>query len=150
MRERNVVLFGGILDSKTIARTMENVPFVVDFDPVEKYMVVRDRRSGRRFVPRPGGPDGFSDVYGLVTVLNTRDGEKGRLGTVIFSGTNSAGANGAARYLTTARSLEELKAVFRKEGVNGFPAAYQVVVKCAFGDLLMISYSYAAHTVIQR
>jgi len=37
-----------------------------------------------------------------------------------------------------------------REGINGFPVAYQVVVKCTFGDLLMITYEYCGHKTLQK
>ena len=150
VRERNAVLFGGPLDSETINRTVETVPLYVDFERAEKSFVIRDRTSGKLMVPRHDGNDGFSDVYGLATVLNTRDSSHGRLGMVIFSGTNSAGTDGAAQFMSSPQSLRRLREIFGREGVTGFPAAYQVVVRCTFGDLVMISYEYAAHRILQR
>lgn len=150
VRERNVVFFGSPLDSVTIGRTVENTPLFVDFEPSVKSFVIRDRSSGRVIVPKPDGKGGFSDVYGLVTVLNTRDSDHGRLGMVIFSGTNSAGTDGAARFFSSPRSLGNLRSVFAREGLGGFPSAYQVVVRCTFGDLLMISYEYTSHKILQK
>lgn len=150
LRGRNVVLFGNPPESQTIYRSVEPVPLIVDFEPSVKSFVVRDRASGRIFVPKPDGKGGFSDVYGLVTVLNTRNSDRGHLGMVIFSGVNSAGTDGAAQFFTSPRSLRDLRATFAREGINGFPAAYQVVVKCTFGDLLMFAYEYSAHKVLQK
>lgn len=150
IRERNVVLFGTPWDSETIDRVLETVPLVVDFEPSAKSFVVRDRASGHLNIPKPDGKGGFSDVYGLVTVLNTRDSDHGRLGMVIFSGTNSAGTDGAAQFFSSPRCLQNLKGIFAQEGLSAFPAAYQVVVRCVFGDLLMISYQYTSHKILQK
>lgn len=150
VRERNVVLFGSPLDSETISRSVETAPLIVDFEPSVRSFVVRDRTSGRVFVPKPDGKGGFNDVYGLVTVLNTRDSDHGRLGMVIFSGTNSAGTDGAAGFFSSPRYLRSLQSVFARDGLAGFPSAYQVVVKCTFGDLLMISYEYSSHRILQK
>jgi hypothetical protein len=35
------------------------------------------------------------------------------------------------------------------EWYSGFPAAYQVVVRCASNDTLLLSAEYAAHRVIR-
>jgi hypothetical protein len=44
----------------------------------------------------------------------------------------------------------ELRSVFAREGISGFHAAYQVALKRTFGDLLMITYEYAAHSVLRK
>ena len=112
--------------------------------------MIRDRVSGNIFAPKLDGKGGFEDVYGLVTVLNTRDSDRGPLGMVIFSGTNTAGTDGAAGFFCSPRALGALRTAFARQGISGFPAAYQVVVRCTFGDLLMISYEYKTHRVLQR
>ena len=150
VRERNVVFFGSPPDSETINLAVGAAPLIVDFEPSAKCFVIRDRASGRIIVPTKDNKGGFSDVYGLVTVLNTRDSDRGRLGMVIFSGTNSAGTDGAAQFFSSARGLQKLQADLARQGIKGFPPAYQVVVKCTFGDLLMISYEYASLKVLQK
>lgn len=150
LRDRNVVLFGNPAESETINRTMADTPLTVDFEPSARAAVIRDRVSGRMMVPKGFGKGGFTDVYGLITVLNTRDSDRGHLGMVVFSGINSAGTDGAAEFFSSPRSLRQLRSVFAQEHIHGFPAAYQVVVKCTFGDLLMISYEYTSHRVIQK
>jgi hypothetical protein len=129
---------------------MENAPLLVDYDPSARIFVIRDRTSGKTFVSQSDGQGRFTFVYGLVTVLNTRNSDRGRLAMIIFSGINSAGADGAADFFSSPRALRNLRAVFAREGVHGFPAAYQVVVKCTFGDLLMINYEYQAHKILQK
>lgn len=90
------------------------------------------------------------DVYGLVTVINTRDSDRGRLGTLLVSGITSAGTHGAAEYFASARSLRDLRAVFARQGMRGFPVAYQVVVKCKFSHMLLVSYDYQTHRILQK
>jgi len=150
LRDRNVIMFGSAADSETIRRHTENAPLFIDFEPSARTFVVRDRVSRNIFAPKLDGKGGFEDVYGVVTVLNTRDSDRGRLGMVIFSGTNTAGTDGAAGFFSSARALGALRATFALEGISSFPAAYQVVVRCTFGDLLMISYEYKTHRVLQR
>ena len=150
LRDRNAILFGNPAESETIAQAMENAPLLVDYETSAKAFVVRDRTSGKTFLPEGDGKGGFTTVYGLVTVLNTRYSDRGRLAMVIFSGVNSAGTDGAAEFFSSPRSLRNLRAIFAREGINGFPVAYQVVVKCTFGDLLMITYEYCGHKTLQK
>ena len=49
-----------------------------------------------------------------------------------------------------ARSLRDLRARFGKEGIRGFPAAYQVVVRSMFGNKLLLRYEYHSHRVLDK
>ncbi len=150
LRGRNAILFGAPVDSEAITRTTETAPLTVDFEPSLKEFVIRDRSSGTMIVPQKDSQGDFVDVYGLVTVLNTRESDRGRLGMVIFSGITSAGTQGAAEFFASARSLRNLRSIFAREGIPGFPAAYQVVVKCTFNNMLLVSYEYRLHKVLQK
>jgi hypothetical protein len=150
LRGRNAILFGAPVDSEAISRTMEHTPLVVDYEPSVKGFVIRDRTSGQMIVPEKDGYGDFINVYGLITVLNARDSDHGRLGMVVFSGITSAGTHGAAEFFASPRALRNLRAVFAREGVNGFPAAYQVVVKCTFSNLLLLAYEYHSHRILQK
>jgi len=147
---RNAILFGAPVDSEAISRTLERTPLTVDYEPSVKEFVIRDRVSSRIIVPRKDSNGDFVEVYGLVTVINTRDSESGPLSTVVFSGITSAGTHGAAEYFASARALRHLKAIFTRESVNGFPAAFQVVVKCMFSRMLLISYEYETHRIVTK
>ncbi|HWB85930.1 MAG TPA: hypothetical protein VG675_17435 [Bryobacteraceae bacterium] len=151
IRDRNAVLFGAPVDSEAITRVTETTPLTVDYEPSVKEFVIRDRSTGSMTIPKKDAKGDFIDVYGLVTVLNTRfSKERGRLGLVVFSGITSAGTHGAAEYFTSPRALRALKAVFAGEGLKGFPPAYQVVVKCTFSDMLLVSDEYDSHRILQR
>lgn len=150
LRGRNAILFGAPVDSEAITRTMEHTPLLVDYEPSVKGFVIRDRTSGQMIVPQKDGYGDFINVYGLITVLNTRDSDRGRLGMVVFSGITSAGTHGAAEFFASPRALLNLRAIFAREGVNGFPAAYQVVVKCTFSNLLLLAYEYHSHRILQK
>jgi hypothetical protein len=150
LRGRNAILFGAPVDSEAITRTMERTPLIVDYEPSVKEFVIRDRDSGKMIVPQKDANGDFIDVYGLITVLNTRDTDRGRLGLVLFSGITSAGTHGAAEFYSSPRALRNLRAVLAREGLNGFPAAYQVVVKCTFSNMLLVAYEYHSHRVLQR
>jgi len=150
LRGRNAMLFGAPVDSEAISKTLQDTPLTVDYEASLKEFVIRDRVAGRMIVPRKDANGDFVDVYGLLTVDNTRDSERGKLATVVFSGITSAGTHGAAEYFASARSMRNLREVFAKEGIRGFPAAYQVVVKCKFSNMLLLSYEYHSHRVWQR
>jgi hypothetical protein len=150
LRGRNAMLFGAPVDSEAISKTLQDTPLTVDYEPSVKEFVIRDRLAGRVIVPQKEANGDFADVYGLLTVDGTRDSEKGKLQTVVFSGITSAGTHGASEYFASARSMERLRAIFAKEGIRGFPPAYQVVVKCKFSNMLLVSYEYYLHRVLQR
>ena len=150
LHDRSALLFGAPVDSAAITRIMEPAPLTVAYQPSVHEFVVQDRTSGRTFIPKKNAEGEFLDVYGLITVLNNRDSDRGRLGMVVFSGVTSAGTQGAAEFFSSADSLKSLLAVFRKQGIDHFPPAYQVVVRCTFSDSLLLSYNYEAHRVLQR
>jgi len=147
---RNAMLFGAPVDSEAITRLTEAAPLTVDFEPSVREFVIRDRSNGAMIVPQKDSEGEFIDVYGLVTVLNTRESDRGRLGMVVFSGITSAGTQGAAEFFASARSLHNLRSIFAREGIEGFPAAYQVVVRCTFNNMLLVAYEYRLHKVLQQ
>ena len=150
LRGRNSILFGLPADSDAISRTMEKTPLIVDYEPSVKEFVIRDRISGRILVPERNSGGDFTAVYGLITVLHPRDSDRGGIGMLIFSGITSGGTQGAAEFFTSPRSLLKLRGMFAREGVNGFPAAYQVVVRCAFDNLLLLNVEYYSHRIFQK
>ena len=150
LRGRNAILFGAPVDSEAITRTLQAAPLTVDYEPSVKEFVVRDRTTGRMIVPKKDANGDFMDVYGLVTVLSTRDSDRGRLGMVVFSGITSAGTHGAAEFFSSPRALRNLRGILAKEGIRGFPAAYQVVVKCTFSNMLLLAYEYDSHKVLSK
>jgi len=150
LRGRNAVLFGMPADSDAITRTMEHAPLVVDYEPAVKDTVIRDRQSGEMLAPLKDADGEFSGAYGLITVLNTRESERGRLGEVVFSGIGSGGVQAAAEFFASPGALRKLRSIFARAGVNGFPAAYQVVVKCTFSNLLVQGVEYHSHRILQK
>jgi hypothetical protein len=147
---RNAILFGAPVDSQVISDVLEQTPFSVVYDPGVREFVIRDRTTGRGIVSEKR-PDGdFVSVYGLVTVLNNRDSDRGPLGMIVFSGITSVGTHGAAEYFSSPHSLKALRSIFAKEGVHGFPLAYQVVVKCRFENMLLVGGEYYTHRILQK
>lgn len=150
LRGRNAVLFGAPVDSEAISRTMHATPLTVEYEPSVKEFVVRDRESGRMLVPKRDVNGDFVDVYGLATVLHTGESERGRTGMIVFSGITSAGTQGAAEFFASPSALRSLREVFQREGIGGFPPAYQVVVRCKFSNALLLSYQYESHKVLPK
>ncbi len=147
---RDAILFGAPVDSQAITEILDKTPLSVAYDEGEHEFVIKDRVSGRSITPEKDSNGDFHSVYGLVTVLNTRESDRGRLGMVVFSGITSVGTHGAAEYFTSPRSLHALRGIFAREGIRGFPAAYQVVVKCRFENMLLVSAEYSFHRVLRR
>jgi hypothetical protein len=150
LRGRNAMLFGAPVDSDAIFRILQKTPLTVDYEPSVKEFVIRDRTNGHVSVPEKDAKGDFVNVYGLLTVINTPDSDRGSLGTVVFSGITSAGTQGAAEYFSSPRALRSLREIFAREGIQGFPAAYQVVVKCTFNNMLLISYEYNTHRILRK
>ncbi len=150
LRGRDTILFGAPVDSQAISEILNKTPLSVVYDQSIREFVVRDQLAGKTFAPEKEPNGDFKSVYGLATVLNTRESDHGRLGMIVFSGITSVGTHGAAEYFASPRSLKALRAVFAKEGVNGFPAAYQVVVKCSFENMLLVSADYHYHRILRR
>jgi len=149
LRGRNAILFGAPIDSEVITETLERTPLTVDWDPAVRDLVIRDRVTGQMLPPLKDSEGKFLGVYGLITVLNTRDSDRGRLGMIVFSGISSGGTQGAAEFFSSPRSLHKLRDIFTHSGLGGFPPAYQVVVKCSFSNLLLQSEEYYSHRILE-
>lgn len=147
---RSAVLFGAPVDSQAIAEVLDKTPLSVVYDETVKEFIIRDRVTGQAFVSEKEPNGDFHSVYGLVTVLNTRESDHGRLGMLVFSGVTSVGTHGAAEYFSSPQSLEALRSRFAQQGIHGFPAAYQVIVKCRFENYELINAEYCSHRVLQR
>jgi len=83
-------------------------------------------------------------------VLPSDDPPGGNKKTVIFACANSAGCQGAAEFFSSPNSMRELRARFAKEGIHGFPRAYQVVLRCQSDNVALLSFIYEAHRVLDR
>lgn len=152
MRDRNVILIGDPQNSSAAAKMLEETPFTIDYDPKVQDLVVRDRRpdrAGSSYIPKRGPDNRYTDAYGLITVTPTVGAKQGQR-TVIISGMTSVGSHAAAEFFTSAEQLRQMRERFKSEGIAGFPAAYQVVVKCKSSDTLLISADYETHAVIKR
>ena len=150
IRGRNAVLFGAPVDSQVISNVLATTPFTVDYEESAKEFVIRDRANGKLFVPEKGTSGEFRTVFGLITVLNNRESDHGRLGQVVFSGITSVGTHGAAEFFSSVRSLETLRQALGAGKTGAFPAAYQVVVRCTIENMLLVAQDYQTHRVLKR
>ena len=152
MRDRNVIIIGDPQNSSAAAKMLEETPFTIDYDSQLQDVVIRDRRpsSARKtYAPKRGPDNRYTDAFGLVTVTPTAGAKRGQR-TVTISGLTSVGSHGAAEFFTSADELRSLRNRFTSEGLPGFPASYQVVVKCKSSDTLLISAEYETHATLQK
>jgi hypothetical protein len=150
IRGRNTILFGTPIDSEAVSLTLQDIPFTIDYEPSVREFVVRNRLTGKLMVPKKNAAGDFLDAYGLLTVIGSRYQDPRHLETVAVSGITSVGTQGAAEFFSSPNALRRLRTEFAKEGVAGFPSAYQVVVHCVYNNLLLLSYEYSGHAIISR
>ncbi len=153
MRRRSVVLLGSPWYSRAAATLMERTPFTLALDEkaAEIGIIGRDSQSGKKFLPKRTARGEYEQVFGLITVLPGDDPSDAGRYIVVLSGLTSAGTHGAAAFFTSAANLRALQDRFRKEGIQGWPRSYQVVVRCrASEDTQLIGYEYESHVVIAR
>ncbi len=153
-RNRNVILLGDPLHSLATAKLLGRGHLSIAVDPSTNRLVIRDRRkpasSPPAFARSEGRAADTAEVFGLLTVLPS-DAEPGqRRRTLIVSGVSHVGIQGAMEFFLSPAHLLELRDRFRREGLRGFPEAYQLVVRCTSHDSLPLSCGYAAHEVLER
>ncbi|HNG31009.1 MAG TPA: hypothetical protein PK012_14910, partial [Blastocatellia bacterium] len=147
LRRRNVILFGAPEYSPAIAHFLEKCPLTVNYldaifsaepgkSPARLYAAKRDSQT------RP------LLTYGLITVLPSESSSPQQHRTVIFSGVNSAGTQAAAEFFTSPEHLTELKKQMNKDGYNGFPQAYQVVISSETDDNSLLNFHYETYRII--
>ena len=144
MARRNVMMIGNPEFSNAVTTFLEQTPLVLEFDVPTRNLVIRDRRSRRTWAPAFYENGYFKEVYGLVTVLPSADGQKR---TVVFSGITSVGSQGAMEFFTSPAHLKDLKERFRQQGHSKFPSRWQVVVKCKVSDTQLVSYDFDTEVV---
>lgn len=154
LRSRNAILIGDPTLTPVIAEELQPTAFSIQYDPSVRDFVVKERaaKTGQPFVaaPNPAGPGRLRQVPGLLTVLPSDGTPGGNKMTVIFACANSVGCQGAAEFFSSPQSMRELRARFAKEGIDGFPRAYQVVVQCRSDNVALLSFTYEAHRVLDR
>jgi hypothetical protein len=153
LRSRNAILIGDPTLTPVIGQELQRTAFSIEYDASVGDFVVKERTSKGQ--PLVIAPDAASrgklrHVPGLLTVLPSDDPPGGNKKTVIFACANSAGCQGAAEFFSSPSSMRELRARFAKEGINGFPRGYQVVISCQSDNVALLSFSYEAHRVLDR
>ena len=147
LRGRNAILFGAPVDSESVSLAMADMPLTIDFEASLREFVVRDKTNGTFIAPKKGPNGEFTEVFGLLTVTTINDVDKRRLQSVVFSGITSVGVQGAAEFFSSAATMSKLRALLLKEGKTAFPPSYQVVVKCTYTNLLLLSFDYYSHRI---
>ena len=151
LRRRSAVLFGSPWYSRSASLLLEKTPWTTRWDEATRQVGLfgQGPREGKRFVPQRGPRGEYREVFGLVTVLpnNTTSGVARSI--VVFSGLTSVGIHGAAAFFTSGTDLKALEERFRRDGSNGWPKSYQVVVRCrASDDTQLLSYAYETHEIL--
>jgi len=153
LRKKNLVVLGRPEYSVVASTLLKDAPLTVDFEPAAEECVVRDRTPGegaektlRMELDAKGEPN---VVYGLVTVMRSLGGADGER-TVVISGTNSAGSQAAAEFITSAEQLRVLKDRVAEGRGGAFPESYQVVVKASSSATIPLTIQYVRHRVMEK
>jgi hypothetical protein len=153
LRGKSAVVFGSPWYSRSASALLEKTPWTIHLDEgvQEMALIGQGPRQGLKFVPRRGPRGEFQEVFGLVSVLQNESSADGDRSIVVISGLTSAGIYGAAAFFTSIRDLQALAERFHKDGLPGWPRAFQVVVRCrASDDAQLLSYTYETHDVLTR
>ncbi|MEO6804385.1 MAG: hypothetical protein ABI197_14195 [Granulicella sp.] len=152
IRNRNVMLFGAPQDSMAVTEVLNTGVYHFDYDPVHDIVIRKGDAppSDSHYYRVPNQISTVSITYGLITVRPSLGANPQGERTVVFSGITSVGAQGAAEFFSSGRYLKDLREHFRKEGMAGFPPAYQVVVRCRAYDNLLVSFEYVDSEVISQ
>ena len=148
LRGRNLLLLANPEYSFAATKLLEHATWTVGYDPQSRRRVVRPTRADAREQRTFLAPAGTGTVYGLLTVLPSDGSTAGHQKTVVVSCTHAAGCHAAMEYFASPAQMRALLEKFREDGGAGFPAAYQVVVKCRVYKTQAMSGEYAAHTVL--
>ena len=151
LRGKSAVVFGSTWYSRAASTLLEKTPWTIHWDEEtqEVGMIGQGARQGVKFIPRRGPRGEFQEVFGLVSVLQNESSADGDRSVVVFSGLTSAGICGAAAFFTSSRDLRALAERFRKDGLQRWPRAFQVVVRCrASNDAQLLSSAYETHDIL--
>ena len=151
-RNRNVLLIGDPLNSFAAAKLLSRARLTIAHDPSSNRLVIRDLRKPPTDPPAysrvEGLPGKAAEVYGLLTVLPSDSEPSQQRRTLIVSGVSNVGIHGAIEFFTSPDRMLDLRNRFKRDGLAGFPSAYQVVVRCTAENSLPLSCGYAAHYVL--
>ena len=153
LSRRNLLMFGRPGFSKTVDLYLRDKPFRV-LVPDEEHTTLISNVEPKAGEPAeynshpPAGAGNAETEYGLITVMPSWGDSN--LRTVVFSGTLSPGTQAAAEFFSSAKQLRFLLNLFRREGLAGFPPAYQVVVRSNVSGTSALDVHYVTHRVISK
>lgn len=152
LRGRNSILIGSGTNSSAAAVLLRSFRYTIDFTSGDHFAVIDQRKPNGQnaaFVVKSGNDRLATEHYGLITVISSLDSSGSPKRTLVISGSASAGVQGATEYFSSAVELGKLRDRFRNEGLSGFPANYQVVVRCRTSGVRLVSYEYLTDSVLQ-
>jgi hypothetical protein len=145
---QRAIVLGGPEYSRTTRQLLERGVYEIRYDPArgEQVLVETSRKGSgwQRSLERRAG--NVVTSFGLITVLGR--GSEHPASAINITGLNSAGIQGAMEFFASPSALARLKQEMLAGGIKKFPAAYQVVVRCAVYEDQMLSYSYEAHQIL--
>jgi hypothetical protein len=152
LRGRNTILLGNSQISNVANEELLRGIWTIDFEPRLARMAIVNHKEKDRPTPflgefgRPGEP---TWCCGLITVLPS-EGSGNNARTVVISGITATGTDAAMEYFSSPAALRDLRQRLLRDGLPGFPAAYQVVVKCKSKDSFLLASEYVAHHILIR
>jgi hypothetical protein len=150
LRGRNAILIGSSTNSAAAALLLKSFPYTIDFTADDRFAVIDQRKpagANQAFVAR-STPDAVpAEHYGLITVITSPNATGNLRRTLVISASSSAGTQAAAEFFGSATHLRELRDRFARSGIIGFPANYQVVVRCKSSGARLVSYEYVMHAL---
>jgi len=153
LRDRNAVVIGIPMDSDVVSKLLSTTVYTIAFHPAVDELAIIDRRRPNtvpEYAARATKQERVNIVYGLVTVLPSEGQPESRRRTVVFSGLGSVGTHGAADFFSSAEHVGQLRQLFAREGISGFPKSYQVLVRCKLSDGLLLSTECVHAVVLSR
>lgn len=154
MRGENVFLAGDPQLSPILAQYLQAGVFSVEYDRTSARYVIRERNSSTPVAETTGpaiqrATTSLGEYPGLLTVLPSEPSNTGKK-TVALACANSAGCQAAAEFFASPEHMARLRESFRKEGIHGFPRAYQVVVSARAENQSLLGLRYQTHRVLDR
>lgn len=154
LAKRNILVIGAPNYSPYAARVLRNTPFLIEESGDLGEEIIRERspRSGSPavFVPSRGKTGGISVAFGLITVFPNSNGNEDVPRAIVVSGITGAGAPAAMEFFTSPAGLTALRDQFRKDGLAGVPASYQVVVKGSRDDSMPLNWLLVTYRVMEN
>jgi len=155
LRDRNLLLLANPDYSFAAKALLDRAFWTIGYDPDTRERVVRPSRvdgaADKVFVPARRADEILKEVFGLLTVLPSEGSASGSSTTVLVSCTNAAGCQAALEFFSSAHSMRDLLGRFgRERSHEGFPEAYQVVIRCRVHISQAITGTYEDHVILRE